>query len=365
MDKFNIGNLSSITSKWYQRPPMIILFLFIIPPIGIFLLWKEQGRWKKNTKIVLTVVSAIMAIGWISFLLPQPTQITDLTLTADDPIVLEVSETQNLKPSILPKDAESHLVKYISDNDSVASYVSGIVMGISEGETDIYVSDTDGKVQSNKIHIVIIPLGDKENIREAEEIIDLINSIGTVSLDSKEAIEIARNQYDNSSERVQHFVTNVDLLISAEKKYDELTVEYNKSKAKEIEELITDIGSVSLNSKDAIVAARSKYDSAPDEIKEFVDNYEDLTNAESTYQTLKQNEETKKTSSKSSSGSNNSVSSDNSSKDNSKPKSRTVYVTKSGKRYHYDNQCNGGTYYESTLSDAKARGLTPCKKCIG
>lgn len=41
-----------------------------------------------------------------------------------------------------------------------------------------------------------------------------------------------------------------------------------------------------------------------------------------------------------------------------------IYVTKTGKRYHYDNNCNGGTYYLSTLSDALARGLTPCNKCV-
>ena len=43
---------------------------------------------------------------------------------------------------------------------------------------------------------------------------------------------------------------------------------------------------------------------------------------------------------------------------------RTIYVTKSGKRYHYDSTCNGGTYYESTLQDALDRGLTPCNKCV-
>ena len=41
-----------------------------------------------------------------------------------------------------------------------------------------------------------------------------------------------------------------------------------------------------------------------------------------------------------------------------------VYVTKTGKRYHYDNNCNGGTYYESTMEEALARNLTPCEKCV-
>lgn len=43
---------------------------------------------------------------------------------------------------------------------------------------------------------------------------------------------------------------------------------------------------------------------------------------------------------------------------------KTVYITKTGKKYHYDNHCNGGTYYSSTLSEAKSKGLTPCQKCV-
>ena len=44
---------------------------------------------------------------------------------------------------------------------------------------------------------------------------------------------------------------------------------------------------------------------------------------------------------------------------------RKVYRTKSGKRYHYDDSCNGGTYYEVTLDAAESAGLTPCQKCAG
>lgn len=49
----------------------------------------------------------------------------------------------------------------------------------------------------------------------------------------------------------------------------------------------------------------------------------------------------------------------------SQENSRTVYITPTGKRYHYDNNCNGGTYIESTLDKALSLGLTPCKKCAG
>lgn len=43
--------------------------------------------------------------------------------------------------------------------------------------------------------------------------------------------------------------------------------------------------------------------------------------------------------------------------------SKTVYITKTGKRYHYDSKCGNGKYYASTLDDAVKKGLTPCEKC--
>lgn len=46
-------------------------------------------------------------------------------------------------------------------------------------------------------------------------------------------------------------------------------------------------------------------------------------------------------------------------------KGHTIYVTPTGKKYHYSSSCNGGTYIASTLDQALARGLTPCKKCVG
>lgn len=39
-----------------------------------------------------------------------------------------------------------------------------------------------------------------------------------------------------------------------------------------------------------------------------------------------------------------------------------VYVTRTGSKYH-THKCGNGNYYQQTLSEAKARGLTPCSKC--
>lgn len=51
--------------------------------------------------------------------------------------------------------------------------------------------------------------------------------------------------------------------------------------------------------------------------------------------------------------------------DNDMPNgSQIVYITPTGKRYHYDSTCNGGRYTRTTLEDAQRRGLTPCQKCV-
>ena len=47
------------------------------------------------------------------------------------------------------------------------------------------------------------------------------------------------------------------------------------------------------------------------------------------------------------------------------PTGRTVYITKTGSKYHYDSTCNGGTYWAVPYETAIQKGLTPCSKCVG
>lgn len=41
-----------------------------------------------------------------------------------------------------------------------------------------------------------------------------------------------------------------------------------------------------------------------------------------------------------------------------------VYITKTGKRYHYDETCNGATYWPVPYETAIGLELTPCEKCV-
>lgn len=42
----------------------------------------------------------------------------------------------------------------------------------------------------------------------------------------------------------------------------------------------------------------------------------------------------------------------------------TVYITNTGKCYHYDSHCGNGDYFETSLDSALGMGLKPCKKCV-
>ena len=41
-----------------------------------------------------------------------------------------------------------------------------------------------------------------------------------------------------------------------------------------------------------------------------------------------------------------------------------VYITPSGKKYHYSSSCGGANAYQTTLDEALSEGKTPCKKCV-
>lgn len=43
---------------------------------------------------------------------------------------------------------------------------------------------------------------------------------------------------------------------------------------------------------------------------------------------------------------------------------QSVYITRTGSKYHYDGNCNGGTYWEVPMETALGFGLQPCNKCV-
>lgn len=119
-----------------------------------------------------------------------------------------------------------------------------------------------------------------------KNVIELIKAIGDdITLDSKEAIEQAREAYNALSEEEKQQVGEVyDILDKAEKTYQEL--EDNQKAAQIVIDKINSIGEVMLDSGKTIEEARKAYDALTEEQKELVTNLDILKQAEDKYAEL-------------------------------------------------------------------------------
>lgn len=106
---------------------------------------------------------------------------------------------------------------------------------------------------------------------------NLIDAIGEVTLKGKQAIETARAAYDNLTPTQKTYVTKLDTLTAAETAYKALV---DRKAADDVMEKINEIGKVTLESKTAIEAARAAYNALTNDQKLLVENYDVLTAAE-------------------------------------------------------------------------------------
>ena len=123
-------------------------------------------------------------------------------------------------------------------------------------------------------------------IKSVEELID---AIGTVTLDSKNAIDEARKAYDKLTAAQQARVSNYAALTAAETAYAKLAADKaDQDAADAVIAKINAIGTVTLDSKSAIDAARKAYDKLTAAQQAKVSNYTALTAAETAYAKLVQ-----------------------------------------------------------------------------
>ena len=116
------------------------------------------------------------------------------------------------------------------------------------------------------------------------DVIAKIRAIGEVALDKETAIAAARDAYDALTEAEKSAVTNYAVLEEAERKLEDL------KQAAAVDALIEAIGQVTLDSEEAIQAARGAYDALTEDQKLLVENLEGLTAAETALAALKATE---------------------------------------------------------------------------
>lgn len=131
-------------------------------------------------------------------------------------------------------------------------------------------------------------VGAAEDAKAAQPVIDLINAIGTVTLNSGAQIEAAEAAYALLTESQQALVTNYQVLVEARAVYDELVQQAagNQQAAQAVIDKINAIGEVTLDSEAAIQVARDAYDALTPAQQALVTNYAVLTNAETTLAAL-------------------------------------------------------------------------------
>lgn len=124
--------------------------------------------------------------------------------------------------------------------------------------------------------------------KEVKDCIELINQIDEVTLDSENAILAAEEAYASlSDEEKEQMEEEAQILSDSRTKYDELVKEEEDRKsASAVIALIDSIGTVTLDSEDAIDTANSMYNKLSAEAKEMVTNYDILKTAQNDLSSL-------------------------------------------------------------------------------
>ena len=200
------------------------------------------------------------------------------TITSVEPV--EVTTTQGIVPA-LPKTVKAGYNNGAFDNQTVKVTWPAITAAELANVGDVnFEGEVEGTATKAMLTIHVLMAPDDPAVVAVKELID---AIGEVTLDSGDAIDAARTAYDKLPEAKKVLVDNYEKLTAAEEAYTALV---DAAAAKAVDDLIDAIGEVTLESGDAIKAARAAYDALTDTQKELVKNYEKLTAAEEAYTAL-------------------------------------------------------------------------------
>ena len=200
------------------------------------------------------------------------------TITSVEPV--EVTTTQGIVPA-LPKTVKVGYNNGAFDNQTVKVTWPAITAAELANVGDVnFEGEVEGTATKAMLTIHVLKAPDDPAVVAVKELID---AIGEVTLDSGDAIDAARAAYDELPEAKKALVDNYEKLTAAEEAYTALV---DAAAAKAVDDLIDAIGEVTLESGDAIKAARAAYDALTDTQKELVKNYEELTAAEEAYTAL-------------------------------------------------------------------------------
>ncbi|MCU6763285.1 bacterial Ig-like domain-containing protein, partial [Brotonthovivens ammoniilytica] len=177
--------------------------------------------------------------------------------------------------------AVAHTIELIDVIGTVTADSKEAIDAARESYNKLSPENREKVTNSTTLAIAIAAYG---KIFAPDYVIKMIDEIGEVKADSKEAIETARAAFEKLSDELKQNVTNISVLIAAEKAYAEM-----ESNAAAVDTLIKAIGDVTADSKKAIKAARAAYDKLGEEEKKLVNSISDLEAAEKAYAQMESN----------------------------------------------------------------------------
>lgn len=261
---------------------------------------------KENAVIIKDVEDKINAIGEVKNDAASKVKI-DIARTAYEKLAKELQPSVNNYQTLVDAENKYASLKADEANRSKAKTVIDMIDNIGkvtinsktkiENTEKAYEALTDSqkalvtnhelllKARSEYDALVNAELADKT---AAQAVIEKINNIGSVTLNSKGLIDNARQAYEKLTPAQKELVTNYVVLVNAENTFKDLQkIEADKVKAKVVEDMIADIGTVTVDKANKIIKAREAYNSLTSDQKRYVKNLTTLTDAEALISILK------------------------------------------------------------------------------
>lgn len=156
-----------------------------------------------------------------------------------------------------------------------------------ENAEDALAALSDEDVASLKYQDVLIAARTTYNVMCCEDAISTIPQEVELTTECNEYIHLAREIYNKLPEEQKELVSNYEVLETAENTYSTL----QNAAINEVIGLIDAIGTVTLDSSDKITEAKTKYNLLDAESKQQITNYKTLENASIQYARLKDAED--------------------------------------------------------------------------
>lgn len=131
---------------------------------------------------------------------------------AEDNITLDISESRKLDLTYTPENIKVPvLVTWTSSDSSVVKVgTDGIVTAAGIGKATVTAEYAGMRACCE------VTVNDSKDEEAAKRVMELISGIGNVTLDSEKAIELARGEYDQLTDKQKDLVTNLQTLEDAE-----------------------------------------------------------------------------------------------------------------------------------------------------